>query len=127
MFTLKSLAIAGTLAFGALATTAGTANAGDIRLGLSFGGPGYQIGLGDRFYHDSHYRGRHYRSHRRHYQRGCSPRRALRKARRKGLRGAYVHRVRNRAVVIGGYKRGGFVKIGFSNTRHCPVRFVKYR
>ena len=57
----------------------------------------------------------------------CRPRRALRKARRLGVRRAYIHRVGPRGVVIRGRARGERVAVRFGPARFCPVRNVRVR
>lgn len=65
------------------------------------------------------------RNLRRHHT--CSPRRALNKAQRRGVRHAHIRRINHRGVVVAGRKRGERVVIGFANHRSCPVRFVRVR
>lgn len=57
----------------------------------------------------------------------CNPRRALRKAQRRGIRHAHIRRINGRGVVVAGRKWGERVVIGFANHRSCPVRFVRAR
>lgn len=151
MFTnkIKSALIAVTMAVGALAATGGAAQA-DGRGGvyISGGGIGIQIGSGHG-YRRSHYnrswghgprRDRWDRRNRRdRWDRGnrwdrptysrnrCSPRKAVRKARRKGLRNAHVVRVNRRGVIVAGRKWGDRVVIGFDRNRRCGVRFMRSR
>jgi len=123
MKTLKSLAIAGTLVVGALASTSGAANAGGGHVNVSFGGPGFHFSIGD------YGRGGwgHRRHRRPHYSRTCRPGKALRKARRMGLRRAHIVRVSRRGIVVAGRKWGGRTIVGFGKYRSCPVRFVRNR
>ena len=117
---IKSIALAGTLALGAFAASSTTASAGDIRIGVHFDGPGFSFGIGDRHYHG-------HRGHRRHYghRRFCRPGKALRKAQRRGLRRAHIRRAGRRGVVVVGRKWGERVVMGFGRHRSCPVRFVR--
>ncbi|MEL6946790.1 MAG: hypothetical protein AAFO73_04055 [Pseudomonadota bacterium] len=126
MSSLKTIAktaiVAATLAVGSLASlgaTAGSAEAGP-RLSIEIGGPGFHIGIGDRRWDRPYRPGYGYRR--------CTPRKALRKARRMGLRRAFVRRASYRGVVVMG-KRGyrGRVIVGFGGHRSCPVRFVRPR
>lgn len=122
--TLKSTLIAAGLTLGAVAATSGTANAGDIRGGFYIGGPGIQIGIGDfgpRFYRWDNPR----YEHRRVRRNFCHPRRALKKAKRKGLRRAHVVRIGHRGVVVAGRKWGERIIVNFRNNRKCSVRFVR--
>ncbi len=117
---IKSALVASILAIGGMAATAGTASADrlhyDSRGGFSFhiGGPRYR---GERYYGSRRYR----RAQR------CHPRRALRKARHRGIRRAHILRVSRRGVLVGGRKWGDRVVIGFANRHRCPVRFIDHR
>ncbi len=106
---------------GALSATSGTANA-EVRGSIHFGGPGISIGFGDHGYND-------YRDwDRPRYRRNrCNARKAVRKARRKGLRRARVIRTSHRGVVVSGRKWGERVVMGFGRSKRCPVRFVRHR
>ncbi len=55
----------------------------------------------------------------------CSPYKAVKKARRKGIRNAYVIRVNRRGVLVAGRRWGERVVIGFDRSRRCGVRFVR--
>jgi hypothetical protein len=61
----------------------------------------------------------------RRYDRGCSPRDALRKASRMGIHRAGIVRDGRRAVVVDGRKRGRYVSVAFANVRSCPVIRVR--
>ena len=132
MFTtkIKSILIAGTIAMGAFAASSGTASA-EVRGGLYLSGPGISIGIGhrgDRWGHRDRWdrwdRGDRWE---RPHRRTCRPRKALRKAKRRGLRRAHIVRANRRGVVIMGRKWGERVVIGFGRHRSCPVRFVRSR
>lgn len=121
---IKSILIASTLALGTLSTTSGTASA-EVRGGIFIGGPNFSVGIasGGHDYRHGGYRHRHWkRPHNR-----CSPRKAVRKAKRRGVRRAHVVRVGKRGVVVAGRKWGERVVIGFGRNRSCPVRFVEAR
>lgn len=133
MFTnkIKSVLIAGTVALGALVGTAGTASA-DVRGGIYLDGPGISIGFGERrrdrgFGHRRGWDDGHRWDRPRYRSNRCNPRKAVRKARRKGIRNAHVARVGHRGVIVKGRKWGERVTIGFGRSRHCPVRFVRAR
>ena len=104
---LKSALVAASLSLGAVAATTAPAAAGDGY--IQFDAPGISVGFGQR---------RHYRDHGRRiydhggyddrrYRRGrCTPRRAVRKARRNGIRRAHVVRAGRRGVVVAGRQWG---------------------
>lgn len=146
----KSAFIATAIGFGALVMFGGSANA-DVRAGVTLNGPGFGITIDNRNfgrYNEPR------RSQRRHSRRGnrwdrwghsrprhgnrwnrwdnsysrrnrCSPRKAVKKARRKGLRNAYVIRVNRRGVLVAGRRWGERVVMGFDRSRRCGVRFVR--
>jgi len=118
MFTnaLKAIALTGALIVGGFAATTAPAEAGG-RLSLELSGPGFYFNSDRRH----HFRDR---AHRRNH---CSPRKAVHKARRKGLRRAHVVRIGRRGVVVAGRKWGERIVMGFSRNRHCSVRFVRAR
>ena len=120
MFTtkVKSIIVAGAVALGTLAASSRAASA-ELRGAVYFEGPGITIGFGDSGYRDH--------GHRREYRRSCSPRKAVRKARNRGLRRAHIIRVNRRNVVVAGRKWGDRVVMGFANRPSCPVRFVRAR
>ena len=118
---IKSVIIAGALAMGAFAASSSAANA-DVRGGIYFGGPNFSIGFGNH----GHYGFRDWDRPRYRVNR-CNPRKAVRKARRKGLRRAHVVRVGHRGVIVAGRKWGDRVVVGFGRHRSCPVRFVRHR
>ena len=123
---IKSIFIAGTVALGTL-VSAGTTAQADVRGGIYIDGPGISIGFGDRRYRDHRWdRGDRWdRPRFRH--RTCKPRKALRKAKRRGLRRAHIVRVGQRGVIVAGRKWGERVVMGFGRHRSCPVRFVRAR
>lgn len=142
--TIKSTLIAVAITLGAVVSATGAANA-EVRGGIYLEGPGISVGIGDR---DRRYNRRHRQGDRwdrsdrrgrwdrrggwgrgdrwdRPRHRACSPRKAVRKARRKGIRHAHVVRVGHRGVIVAGRKWGERVVIGFRNNRRCSVRFVR--
>ncbi len=140
MFTkkVKSAFIALAIGLGTIVSIGGTANA-EARGGIYFDGPGVEFSFGNgRYNRHNRYRGHRSRSHRRwdrrdrwdssHYRRNrCSPGKAVRKARRRGLRHAHVVRVNRRGVVVVGRRWGERVVMGFDRSRRCHVRFVRGR
>lgn len=129
-----ALSIAGVAVFSAPAT------AGPSHGGISIGGAGFSISFGTGHGGYRGYRG--YRGHRgyrgggyrgygygdygyRPVVRSCSPRRALRKARRIGLRDTYVARVKRHAIVIKGYRYGYPTRVKIGRAGRCPVLAVR--
>ena len=89
----------------------------------------------DGGYHGGHYRGpypgaRHYEHRQPHpyrHARECHPRKALRIAEDKGVRGAHVERIGKRLVIVEGRgRRGADVRIGFKrDSHHCEIAWVE--
>lgn len=117
--TIKAATVAAGLAVATLAAGIGTAQAHGP--GVSFGAPGIQLEFGHR------HGPRHFDGGPRFRRDFCRPRKALRKARRRGVRRAYIARVGHRGVIVKGRKWGERVTIGFAHRRGCPVRFVRAR
>lgn len=126
---LKSALVAASLSLGAVA--AGTAPAAASDGYIQFDAAGISVGFGERRrYRDRGHRtydNGGYRDHRRYRRNRCTPRRAVRKARRNGINRAHVIRAGRRGVVVAGRQWGERVVIGFGHHRHCPVRFVRAR
>ena len=76
-------------------------------------------GGGVEFVRDRGHRGRH------HVRPGCSPRRAVNKARHFGIRHAHVRGVSRRAIVVAGRKGHHRAVVRFARVRGCPV--ISYR
>ncbi len=124
---IKKIAVSALVSFGVLATIPATAQAHGNHHG---GGAGFGIWFGESGH--SHWRrpgarrgggdwhnGRRYnpigRAHR------CSPRRALNKARRMGVRNAHIRRVDHRVIKVRGRSHGYRVRIVFARAPGCPV------
>lgn len=127
MLTFKTIALSAIIGIGALggvATTTATAEAGgNVQFHANSNGAfGIYIGPGGGGYYNGPRRHHRYeRPHRRHYDRGfCKPRKAVRKARRMGLRRAHIKRVNNRKVVVVGRMDGYRERMVFANVRGCP-------
>ena len=118
---IKSILIAGTVAFGTLSATSGAANA-DIRGGIHIGGPCFSIGFDDHGY-----RGFRDWDRPRYHRKRCNPRKVVSKACSKGLSRAHAVRVGHRGVIVAGRKWGERVVVGFGRHRSYPVRFVRHR
>ena len=119
--TLKLTALAGILTFGGLA--AAPAQAGDFSVTVTigerpvYGQPvHYRRGYARRH---GHYRPRH--------RRGCRPGRALRKARRFGVRHAWIHAIGPRGTIVHGRRHGRPVKVGIGHARGCPIVYANRR
>lgn len=113
---LRTAALSALVAFGAIAAMPASAQAsgGGIYLGFGSGhGPSVGFHFGDAGHRGGpgYHRGGH-----------CSPREAVRKASRMGLRNARVVRANNRSIHVQGRERGyGPTRVIFANARHCPV------
>jgi hypothetical protein len=112
---LTKAALAAMIGFGTISAAPATASASGLDVDFYFG-----IGPGPGHHYD--YRERRRDDHRWHERRrGCSERKAVRKARRIGLRGARIVRHDRRKLVIKGRVRGHREYIAFANMRGCPV------
>ena len=115
-------ALVGLGGLGAIAATPSTAEAASGSIYLGFGS-GHNQGVNFRF--DD--RGRHhYRDHRRgpasRYVRECSPRQALNKASRMGMRNARIANANRRTIkVIGHTNRHRPAGIIFGKAPSCPI------
>lgn len=75
----------------------------------------FSIGQG----HNWHNGQRHH--WRRHAARSCTPRQAVRKAERSGIRRAYVSHVGRNAITVRGHRHRDRARIVFARAPHCPV------
>ncbi|QDZ00577.1 hypothetical protein FQ775_09390 [Nitratireductor mangrovi] len=115
---LKTAALASMIGVGAIGATAGTAQADGLSIGFGGSGGHFSMYFGDG--------GRHWHSDRRwgkgrHFRRGCTPWRAVNKARHMGVRHARVVRANHRIIKVRGRKFGHRVNIVFARAPHCPV------
>lgn len=102
------------LSLGAFAAAPTAAKADGIYFSFGQGSGRAGIHLGERH--------RDFRPRRQHYrQASCSPRRALDKAERMGLRHARITRVNHRAIRVTGRQHRDRVSIVFARSPHCPV------
>ena len=117
---LKTLLVAGGLALGLSGFAATNAQAGQTA--LTFGSPDFSITIGSGVQPVRHW-------HRdRGFRRGvCNPRRALRKAHRRGLNRPHVQRINRKRIVVAGWSRGERIVMGMGRHRSCPVHFVRER
>ncbi|MBP0617540.1 hypothetical protein [Jiella mangrovi] len=105
----KTLCVVAALgAAGAAAPT--SASARDFGATISIGNGGIEL-----VRHRGHYRPNY----------GCSPRRALNKARHFGIRHARIRGVSRRAIVVAGRKRHHRAVVRFARVPGCPV--IAYR
>lgn len=121
---ISTAALSAFIALGALAAmpSSAQANSGGIYLEFNSG----HKGPGMRQYHDQ--RG-HYRDQRRDYRKGkryqqardCTPREAVAKATRMGLRNARVVGSSSRTIRVTGVVRGYRDHVIFARAPHCPV------
>ena len=85
---------------------------------LDFGNGGYPGPRGGIYFGDS---GRGWERPHRHWDRRCTPERALRKAERLGVRRARVVDVDRRTISVRGRQYGERVWLTFARAPHCPV------
>lgn len=117
---LRNALAALVVATAGLAASAPAATAGNLTFDFRIGGPD-----GGAMYRD-HGRNRGWDRFERHRDRGvCKPRRALRKARRMGLRHTDIVRANRRKVVVEGYRHHRPVRVVFANEQRCPVIRVR--
>jgi len=108
-----------------VAASAPAANAGSIDFGVTIGGHGGGIVIRDHRRHGGWDRFEDHRGDR-GWERGfCKPRKAVRKARRMGLRHTEIVRAGHRRVVVEGFRHRHLVRVVFANERHCPVIRVR--
>ncbi len=117
--TVKAAIVTAMIATGAVAAVPATASADPVvKVGGSvhFTGSGFGIyfGEGGHRYHDRWERPRHMRRY-------CSPRRAVRKARRIGLRHARIAHVNHRTIGVKGRRHGHREYVVFARAPHCPI------
>lgn len=126
---VKTAALSALIGLSAFAAMPSAANAqsGGVYLGFGNSGPGVGFHFDDRGRND--YRGRDDRGYRddrrgppREHYRGCSPREAVRKASRMGLRDVRVVRDGRRVVEVEGRRHGPrYYTVAFANERGCPT------
>ena len=120
--TFKSLLIAGGLALGAAAASFSPAQA-DGRGAITLGGPNFSVTLGQSVDYGRGY-GRGYGHG--YGRRGvCTPRAALRKAERRGLRRAHIRRIGANRIVVSGRSRGQRINVVMGRHPSCPVFDVR--
>jgi hypothetical protein len=113
--TIRNATLSALVGLGALAALPATAQAESIYFG--FGGghnrPGVEFFVGGN--------GHAYRPGRHHVRRDCTPRRAVNKASRMGLRNVYVRNNNPNRIRVEGRKRGERIRITFAKAPGCPV------
>lgn len=117
----KTAALSALLGLGAIAAipTAAQAQSGGVYLGFGQG-PSVGFHFVDRGRHDLRGRDRH--PPRAHHRGHCSPREAVRKASRMGLRDVRVVRDGRRVVEVEGRRHGKrYFTVAFANERGCPT------
>jgi hypothetical protein len=108
---VKALVMSAVIGLGGVAAM--PASAQDGRVYLEFGGrDGPRIGVDER----SRYRDRD-----RWDERSCSPREAVRKASRMGIRNARVVDTGRRTIEVSGRRHGDRVHVTFGRRGDCPV------
>lgn len=120
---IRNAALSAMIGLGALAAMPAAASADSLTFHAGNGGAGIGIHIGDRG-HDrwrgnDRWRGRD-RWHGPRY-RACTPRQAVQKAGRMGIRHARIHRASHRSIIVGGRARGHHVRVAFARVPGCPV------
>lgn len=114
---ISTIALSAAIGIGALAAMPATAQAqgASFHLGVGSGHNGPVV--------DIHYRDHNRRHHRRHMQRArdCTPREALYKATRMGIRNARVVGTSPRTIRVSGVVRGYRDHVTFARAPNCPV------
>ncbi|EIM76859.1 hypothetical protein T8J41_12300 [Nitratireductor rhodophyticola] len=111
---LKIATLSAMIGLGTLAAAPATAQADSLYFGFGIGGPsgGYVYGNSGRSHRAERPR-RHYRA--------CSPRQAVRKAERMGLRRARVVRANRNIIRVAGRTHWGRQHVVFARAPRCPV------
>lgn len=119
---LKAAMLAGLIGLGSLAAVPATAQADSFYLGFGDGPARFGFHLGPSYGHYPHHYD-DYRWHRPpHHARACTPRRAVAKAERLGLRRIHVERVNRRHIHVSGRKWGNQrVIVVFARAPRCPI------
>ncbi len=125
-----ALGLAGTIGL----SSTGNANAGNLDIDLYLGnGAGIYYSGNRNHYRRNHRSGysspRHYRpdyyrrDHYRHqpHRQVCGPRTAMKKAYRLGLKHPRVYRIKERVIVISGYRHGHRKKMVFKRHSRCHL------
>ncbi|WP_265517134.1 hypothetical protein [Nitratireductor luteus] len=111
---IQIAALSAFLSLGAFAAAPTAAKADGIYFSFGQGNGRAGIHMGER--------DRDYRPRRPHYREAsCTPRRALHKAERMGLRHARITRVNHRAIRVTGRQHRDRVSVVFARAPHCPV------
>ena len=105
---LKTAALSAMIGLGPLAAAPSAAQADGLY--LNFGGH-HSIGVFSSGHHRDHRWSRH----------TCSPRQAVRKAARMGVRHAHVSRTSHRSITVKGSKYRHHVRVRFARSPGCPV------
>lgn len=121
---IRTLALSAVVGLGAVAAIPASAEAagGSVYLGFGSSGYGPNVGFhfGDRGRH--HYRGPGHYNSSRYHARECSPRDAVRKASRMGLRHARVVDTSRRTIKVAGRGHGHRTAVVvFGKAPNCPV------
>jgi hypothetical protein len=114
--TLKTVALAGFVSLGAIATV--PAKAENVYLNFGDSDASFGVFVGDS--RRMHYPRDYYRDYHRSY-RYCTPERALYKAQRIGVHHARIDYVSRREIGIVGRSRGERVHLTFARAARCPI------
>lgn len=124
---IRTAALSAFIGLGALAAVPGAAHADGIYLNFGQGDPRFGVYPGGRenvrdWRHDGDWRGDGWRRDR-DWRRSCSPRQALDKAERMGLRRARVVDVSRYSIRVAGRKYNERVVVSFGRERGCPIAY----
>ena len=114
MFNLiKTATLATLIAMGSLGVASTSAKADSLHIGFKGHGAHIGIGIGGGGYWHGGHRGHRYR--------GCTPHRAVEKARHMGVRHARIAHVSHRTIQVRGHRYGHPTRVTFARAPHCPV------
>lgn len=107
----------GALALGLLFAAPQSAQAGELKFGVTIHQPGFSVTFGNLPSGARAYKPKRHRA--------CSPHRAVKKAKRIGVRHARIHRIGKKGTVVKGRLRGKQVIARFN--RNCSLRNLRWR
>ena len=114
--TLKTLTLSAMIGLGGIAAMPAAAQADGLYLNLGDNDAGFGIYVGERERVHRRWDRHSFRDERR-----CTPRRALDKAERIGLRRVAIRDVTRNRIVVTGRDRGDWVSVTFGRGRNCPI------
>lgn len=109
----RNLTLSAILGLGALGAIPASASADSLAIKAGSGGIAIEVGHGRHWHGRPGWHGPRYRA--------CTPRQAVTKASRMGVRHARVHHASHRSVTVSGRKHGHRVRVVFARVPGCPV------